>query len=244
LVASLGLFLLAHVLFFSLYYPNRYVQRSVPLVFALAAGLAIGILLEAVARRVRPSRRRLAVCVLTTLLGMAVAAYPVPPYRRWRPDFHPAVTAYLQEQPKSILVAGVPSETDSVPMFSRRRVVASRLHAVPYHVGYYGELSERIHDLIEAYYAESLSEVLDFAARYGVDVFLVNRAAFDKRTFAATWYPGTAWEPYTSAIADRLDRRESFVLLEYARRCAVVDDGAVAAVPTTCLWSSGGGLNR
>jgi hypothetical protein len=92
-------------------------------------------------------------------------------------------------------------------------------------------------DLIEAYYAESTAPIAEFVGRYGVDVLLVNRAAFDRATFKRGWTGSTdgTWEPFTPAISRKLERSSRFALLELASRCAVVEDGTVAVVPTGCL---------
>ena len=127
----------------------------------------------------------------------------------------------------------MPVDSDSVPALTGRRVLASREHALAYHLGYYDELRRRIDDLIGAYYAESPRQAAELAARHGVDLFLVNRAAFDHSTFAGTW--AIEFEPFVSRISERLRRERRFALLELADRCSVVDDGEVAVVPVTCL---------
>jgi hypothetical protein len=236
LAASFGLFFLAHLLLFRLHLPDRYVKWSLPLALAVAAGLALGILIEATAGRVAPYRRRLVAGGLGIGLAIALAVYPADYDGGFVHDHRPAVTAYLRAQPKAILVAGVSADTDSVPTFAHRRILVSRKYAIAYHLGYYGELRQRMEALIDAYYAESPSEIADFAAHYGVDLFLVNRAAFRSATAGDAWgFPYAAWEPFTSAISSKLQRSKRFALLELARRCAAVDDGEVAVVPTACL---------
>ena len=238
LAASLALFVLAHLLLFRLYLPARYVQASVPLVLAVAAGLALGIVVEEIAARVAPSRRGVLAGGLALALAVGLALYPADYDGLFVRDPHPAVTAYLRAQPEDVLVAGVPTEADSVPALAGRRVHVAREYALPYHLGYYGQVRRRIVDLIEGYYAESPRRAADFAARYGVHLFLVNRAAFDRGTFADAW--AGEFEPFTSAISLKLKRQNRFALLELARRCAVVDDGAVAVVPTACLTQATG----
>jgi hypothetical protein len=238
LAASLALFFLAHLLLFRLYLPARYVQASLPLVLAVAAGLALGIVVEEIAARAAPSRRGVLAGGLALTLAVGLALYPADYDGLFVRDPHPAVTAYLRAQPKDVLVAGVPTEADSVPALAGRRVLVAREYALPYHLGYYGQLRRRIVDLIEGYYAESPRRAADFAARYGVDLFVVNRAAFDRETFADVW--AGEFEPFTSAISLKLKRQNRFALLELAHRCAVVDDGAVAVVPTACLTQATG----
>jgi hypothetical protein len=55
---------------------------------------------------------------------------------KFRSDPNPAITTYLRDRPKDILVAGGRKETDSIPIFSKRRVVASREFGLPFHLTY------------------------------------------------------------------------------------------------------------
>jgi hypothetical protein len=68
--------------------------------------------------------------------------------------------------------------------------------------------------------------------RYGVDFFLVDDAAFNALTFRRVW---GRFEPFTSAVAARLDRQRRYALQDLVRRCTAVRDGKVALVPATCL---------
>lgn len=241
LAASFGLFFAAHVLLFGLYLPARFVQWTLPLVLSVAAGLGLGVLIEEIATRAPgsgPFTTKLA-WSLTVGLALSLALYPAHYDGNWVRDRHPTITEYLSNQPKDVLVAGAPTEADSVPAFAERRVLVAREYALPYQMGYYGELQRRTRDLIEAYYAESPRRVAEIADHYGVDLFLVNRAAFDRGTFADAW--AGEFEPFTSQIEGEIEGRPRrggrFALLELARRCAVVDDGEVAVVPAMCLRS-------
>jgi hypothetical protein len=270
-VGCLGLFMLAHLLLFRLYYPGRYPKGVLPLVVAVAAGLVLGILITVISRWVSsclttlaPGRRdirrrpfapeadrgaavarccgglrgeRLIASGLSLALGAWLAAYPAINQGLFRNDEHPIVTSYLRALPKDVVVASLPRDSNGVPIFARRTVLASHQFALALHQGYYAEIRQRIDDLIEAYYADSLPDIVDFAIRYDVDVFLVNRAAFRESTFADAW-TGEAngrWEPFTPVAARKLKGQERFALLDVTRRCASVDDRVVAAVTTDCL---------
>src|SRR5919198_229687 len=216
LLASFALFFVAHQVLFHLHYPNRFVRASLPLVVAVAAGLSLGILIEAisarVAARLRPRLRsaagsRTAVAVgLALALGVALILAPAASEGNFRHDRYPLMSQYLRGLPEDTLVAGAPGDLDSVPTFARRRVLASHESALAFHEGYYGEIRRRINDLIEAYYAASPDDVAEFARRYGVDVFLVNRTGFGQRTFPFAWtgLSNGRWEPYTSAVSRKL----------------------------------------
>jgi hypothetical protein len=52
MLSSFALFFLAHLVLFHLYYPDRYVRTSLPLIVAVAAGLVLATLIEVVGRAV------------------------------------------------------------------------------------------------------------------------------------------------------------------------------------------------
>jgi hypothetical protein len=68
-----------------------------------------------------------------------------------------------------------------------RTVLASREHALAFHLGFYNQIRQRLLDQIEAYYADSPAEVAEFVERYGIDLLVVNRFA---TTGATTLAPG------------------------------------------------------
>lgn len=234
-LVSFGLFLAAHPLFLRLYLPSRYVKTTLPLILAVAAGLGLALGLESLAARLAPRHRDGVARVAALALGVGLALYPAPGAGHFHPDERPALTAFLRSQPSDLLVAGVPEETDDVPSFAARSVLVAREYALPFHLGYYGELRRRTLELIEAYYAESPTPIAEFAARRGVGMFLVNREAFDPNRFQRAWNVARGERTFSPAIRAHFERQRRFALLELAERCATFDDGQVAAVPTTCL---------
>jgi hypothetical protein len=244
LVASLALFFLAHALLFQLYLPSRYVKWSVPLVLAVAGGLTLGILIESIAAR---SRRRLLAPGLALAFAACLVVYPGDYHAQFMRDRHPAITAYLRDQPKDVVVAGAPLDVDSVPAFAGRSVVVSRDHALAFHLGYYEQMRTRAHDLLEAYFAESPGEVADFAAAYGVDLFLVNEAAFHPTMVARVWSIRRItpeWEPFTSTVVQKLQGSRRFALRDLVDRCAVMREGPTAVVPAACVHEEARAISR
>lgn len=235
--ASLLLFLAAHALLFRLYLPARFVAWSVPLALAIAAGVGIVALLESAFGARSPGRSAewsgVAVGVTVVVLACGLAVYPARFDGNFVPDRTPAITAYLRELPPDALVVGVPTEADSVPAFSGRRVLINREYALAYHLGYYREVERRARDVIEAYYAESPAPLFELISKYGVTVFLVNRAAFDPSTAADAWAGNFA--PYTGDVLRRVESRRRFALEDAVRRCGVLTEGDVTVVPAACL---------
>lgn len=231
--ASLLLWLLAHAVLFRLYLPARFVAWTVPLALALAAGIGIGALLARLGEAVGGAVGRVLPGLVALALAGGLASYPAAFAGNFVEDATPAITAYLRTLPADALVVGVPTEADSVPAFAARRVLANREYALPYHVGYAREVDRRLRDQIAAYYADAPGPLLDLASRYGVTVFLVNRAAFDPATVGDAW--AGSFEPYGSLVRERVDRGRRFALLDAVRRCGVVTERDVTAVPVACL---------
>jgi hypothetical protein len=235
LFVSLGLFLLAHALLFKLYLPSRFVKTSVPLVLAVCAGLALGLLIQAASARIAGRRSQALSLVLAAGIGVAVIHYPTNGSAAFVRDPNPDITAYLLKQPKDTLVAGATRDTDVVPAFARRSVVTSREFLNPYHLGFYLPMRSRTQDLVDAYYGRSRQEVLTFIGQYGVDVFLVNRDAYRAATALEPWHK--QFEPFSSRIESKFRSTARFWLLDAGKDCDVANDGQVMAVPSTCLLS-------
>ena len=228
LAASSMLFLAAHLLLFRLYLPSRFVAWTVPLALAIAVGVGLAAAYDWVAG----VHSRLA-GLLAVLSAIGLAFYPALYDGNFVRDPTPSITAYLSTLPPDTLVAGVPTEADSVPAFAGRPVLTNREYALAYHQGYYDAVRQRTLDLIDAYYAESPRQVAEFAARYGVDIFLVNRLAFGPDTAADAW--AGSFEPYTSLVLGHLRRNGRYALLDAARRCGVLTEGEVTVVPARCF---------
>jgi len=173
------------------------------------------------------------VAVVIMLLAGGLALYPARFDGNFVIDRTPAITAYLRTLPADTLVVGVPTETDSVPAFSGRRVLTNREYALAYHVGFYDTVQERTRAVIDAYYSDSPRLLTELAERYGVDIFLVNRAAFEQATVMDAW--AGSFEPYTSAVSGRVGRGRRFALLDAVRRCGVLTEGEITVVRADCI---------
>jgi hypothetical protein len=233
LLAGLGLYVLAHRLLFLLYYPNRYVHHTMPLVFSIAAALGISIALAMLADRLPVKLRPPATQGLILVLALGLLCYPARYDGYFQRDPHPVLTAYFRAQPSDILIAAVPSEGDSIATFAYRSVLANREHLVPLHKTYYRQVKARMEAFIAAYYSSRESEVAAFMRRYGVDYIVVNQAAYDPDDLDEAW--GRRFQPFTRQVRARLARSESYALEQVAQRCAEVREGNLTVVSATCF---------
>ena len=230
IVASLALFLAAHALLFRLYLPARFVAWTVPLALSICAGVGIAALLQSTLGSLGRGR---AVTAVVLLLAGGLALYPARFDGNFVTDRTPEITAYLRTLPPDALVVGAPVEADSVPAFSGRRVLVNREYALAYHLGFYRQVEQRASDAIAAYYAESPRELQELASRYGLTVFLVNRAAFEPATAADAW--AGSFAPYTAEVVRRVEGGRRFALEDAARRCGALTEQDVTVVPAACL---------
>jgi hypothetical protein len=233
LSASLGLFLLAHLVLFRLYLPSRYVKTSVPLALAVASGLVLGLLVGALWARAGARRGPILAALLCLGLGLALAVYPISRASTFVEDPNRRVTAFLLQQPADTLVAGASVDTDSLPVLARRRVLTSREFLNPYHLGFYLPLRAVTEDLVDAYYARSRDEFATFAQRYGVDYMLVNRTAYTESTALEPWFE--KFEPFRSRIEAQFRHTRRFWLRDASRSCGTVVDREVTLSSTDCL---------
>ena len=247
-LASLVMFGLAHALLFRLHLPSRYTKHSLVIVLALAGGIALTALVEAVYRWAeqpasppRRRRQRLALGVTTLMIGILVC-YPVvlsfgaAPFPRtsYKVGGAPALYAFFAQQPKDSVIASLAEEADNLPTFAKRSVLVARKYAAPYHIGYYTHIHQRATELIRAQYSPELTEARRLIQREGVDFWLLDRGAF------TSWYLATnAWFPHTQPAASEAlaSLRQGSVpaLATLVQRCAVFEDNHFIVLEAQCL---------
>jgi hypothetical protein len=235
LAVSVALFFLAHLLVFRLHFPNRYVKTSLQIILACSAGLGLGLLIQLLVGRFAEQWRMIAAGGLTLAFATGLALYPAGYVTYFVRDEHPRISAYVRGLPKDTLIAGAPRGMHTLAAFGARPVFHSLEHALAFHLGYYDQMRERMNALVEAYYAESPQVVLDFADRYGVDLFVVDRRAYGLfGDWFWTYIPGSA-EPQGARVRELLRSDRSFVLQAAASRCPLLVDGDVALVSRPCV---------
>jgi hypothetical protein len=218
---SLVLFAAAHLLLFRLHLPSRYTTYTMPLAFMLVIGASTGEFLARVGpgweriweRALGRWRRRVGWGVLMALL--ATYAY-VQGHFIARVDTQVValepmdreMLAFVATLPKEATVAGHPMDMNNVPLLSRRKVLVNQELSMPYYLGYYMPVRQRLFDLFEAYYAGEWSEVESFVERYRVDGLVVRKAHFEAAQLNGMLY----WEPFNRFVKQRWKGDERFAL--------------------------------
>ena len=246
ILSSLAAFFAAHALLFRLHLPSRYTQHTLRIVMALAAGITLIAIGDALFRwaagRSRFPQRFLALG-FSVLLGVVLIAYPASLKRFPRTNYvvgkHPSLYHFISRQPKDILIASLAEEVNNLPAFSQRSVLVGREFAIPYHSGYYLQFRERVIDLIRAQYTPDRKELQHFIRKYGVDLWLLERDAFHPRYFALNkWMK--QFQPEADEAEKRLKRGVTPALADFAKRCSVMADKRFVVLDAGCIERSTG----
>ncbi|MGB3492378.1 MAG: hypothetical protein WBA57_06605 [Elainellaceae cyanobacterium] len=250
LVSSLVMFGAAHLLLFRLHLPSRYTQHSFRVVVTLAAAIAIGLLIDGALRwgLSEPARsqgiagiRAIAGLGITSALTLLVLAYPALtdqfPITAYQTGTATELYELLQAQPADTLIASLSDEADNLPSFTQRSVLAASEYAIPYHQGYYSEFRQRVSDLIRAQYSPDPAELAEVIERYGIDVWLLDRRAFEPK-----YVRDRPWiQPYdqeVSAALAVLNGEEQPVLAIAPRRCTLLRKQGLILLDAVCVVES------
>jgi hypothetical protein len=257
LLASLGLFLAAHALLFKLYLPSRYTQYSVRILTPLAAAIALTIILDGIFHawqqgvKFQLFGKPVSSLVITALIGFAIVSYPLfltingfrfPSTASYVVGEVPELYEFFLQQPKDTLIASLTPQADELPSFTKRSILTSREHSIPYHKGYYDRIRQRTADLIEAQYSPDLNQVQRFIQKYGVDFWLIDR----EQLFSPTVDPGhprffshnNFWLkqfPETAKVRTQLAQGITPALANMVQRCSVLEVKNLVVLQSSCI---------
>ena len=230
LLVVFGLWAVAHAFLFKFHLPGRYSQWVLFILEPIVAAIAISTLLDASERwrtKQLQTRPRMIQATKVSLYLFVIALIFYPHFGKGLPrDSYlegksPELYAYLRTQPKDVQVASL-TESDMIPTFAQRSILASAEYAIPYHQGYYRQIRERGHDLVRAQYSSRLDEVQEFIRKHHVDLWIVDRRAFQPGfPSRAFWFKDVA---PTADIEQHLLQGEEPLLARFVPRCKVWED--------------------
>ncbi|AFZ43601.1 hypothetical protein PCC7418_1406 [Halothece sp. PCC 7418] len=241
---SLGLFFLAHAILFTLYLPSRYTQHSIRIILAFAAAITITIIIDMLLHwgQNRSRSKQLwkppIVLSFVTMIAMAVLFYPSFldqfPDPNYKMGQEPQIYEFLNQQPKDTLVVSLGGEADNIPSFARRSVLISKELAIPYHLGYYLPLRDRVMATIKAHYSPDQKQVTAFVERYGVDFWLLERNAFTlKYIDDHRWMQ--QFQPVTNHARSQLENGIVPFLSTQIETCSVLETTGYFVLDSKCL---------
>ncbi len=244
LLVSFGFFFLAHALLFKLYLPSRYTEHGLRIVMAIAAGIALTVLLDAIfptrsrQSQSRPWQKQVLAVGLTVIISAFILLYPTLeaefPDVAYEVGGVPTLYEFFAQQPKDSLIASVSREADFIPTFSQRSVLVSKEYAIPLLVGYYQQIRQRVVDLLVAQYSTDLADVQEFIKKYGVDFWLLDRSAFTPGYLASdSWLQ--QYQPVATEALTTLQQGKIPVVETMMERCTVFQTEEVVVLAADCI---------
>lgn len=245
-IASLSMFVVAHLLLLKIHLPSRYTYHTLRFVLAIASAIVITILLDYALTWLRNKehfqlRDKIAIS-LVTIFAINVVIFPMIPhvfinwFQNWRVGESPAIYQYLVQQPKDIMVASLSNDANNIPAFAHRSILVSEEFAFPYHPYYHREIQQRAEDLIEAQYSIDRETLLSFIDRYEIDYLLLDKTAFTPEYLQTkNWLLYSSWQNTTKKALEQLKTKDNFVLPPIVKSCSVIATQKANLLDTKCI---------
>ncbi|MEM9566719.1 MAG: hypothetical protein AAF974_00285 [Cyanobacteria bacterium P01_E01_bin.34] len=252
---AMGLYFAAHLLLFTLYLPSRFSSHYLRIVFALAGGITICILLDALLHHAlvlidRQSSRQSTKAIMATTgraiaslflalsIAMITVGYPATisgfPVTYYAQANQFGLYEFLETQPKSSQIATLSNESSNIPALARRSVFVGKEFALPYQVGYYREISRRIRETMAAQYSSSPEVVRKFIEQNNVNLWLLDRQSFAADTIATnSWL--AQFQPTHQQVLASFQREEQPLIQQLASSCAVFSNNAHLVLSSDCI---------
>ena len=243
-IVSVGLFCAAHALWLKLFFPTRYTTHTGRMVLAIAAAITLTVLLDAVllkcqelasAHRWNPLFWRV---TLIGFIGALLVLFPNVssnfPATNYRISGEGQLYQFLQQQPQDSLIATLSDEANSIPTFAQRSVLIGKEYALPFHLGYYRQIRQRSLDLIEAQYSPDPAPVRQAIQAYGIDFWLLDRAAFTHEYLLdKSWLQ--SFQPAFGQALARLEQKPVLALAKLTKKCSVFENERLILLKASCL---------
>lgn len=240
LLVSFTLFFVAHALIFNLHLPNRYTEHTIRIVMAIALTLSVVLILHSLIRFLRRQHYAIAFIALT-MVGTALVLYPevVQGYSLRQINYvqgnFPNLYEFLKAQPRDSLLASLSDEVNNLPTFAQQSIlVGGQGYALPYHKGYFEDVTRRSEALIQAQYSPDLEDVKAFIREFGVDFWLLERDAFERE-----YVKQDAWlkqyPPLDQKVLDALKQGNSPALASLEESCSLLQERRLTLIDAQCL---------
>ncbi|WP_348253937.1 hypothetical protein [Leptolyngbya sp. AS-A5] len=239
---SLGLYGAAHLLLLRLFFPTRYTAHSFRIVLAIAAGITLTVLADTTLRACESlaiRQRWIALGArlsLISAIGIVLVFYPQ--FSRGFPSTNFRVGnaplyQFLQTQPKDTLIATLSDEANNISTFAQRSVLFSREHSLPFHLGYYRQIRQRIIDVLQAQYSSDLTLAKQAIERYNIKFWLIEQSAFTPEYLTrADWLE--SFQPAYSIALTNLQQGKTPALSQLTR-CSVFTTPEFTLLDTACI---------
>lgn len=244
-LASLGLFLLAHLLFPTLYLPSRYTFYSLRVVLAIASGIVLAMVCGWSWRwfttHTPLNLRQKFIAGVGILFAIAVVVVPaIPPLflscHSWVIGAHPSLYQFLANQPKSIRIASLSPEADNLPAFAQRSVLTGQEFALAYHPRFYQVIQQRTADLIRAQYSPHRNDLTTIIQRDSIDFWLLDRPFANPHYLQnQDWLIHSSFQATTQAAIAQLQAGTRPAIAQSLNNCTAWADEELLLLDAKCV---------
>jgi hypothetical protein len=204
----------------------------------LAAGLVFVLIVDAILKNFT-KRLKIMSGLTVTILTVLLLFYPNLFWKKFPRTgsimaAQPEVYQFFREQPKDIMIASLAKEASNIPTFSHRSVLVSEEHALPYHLGYYGQIKQRAIDLIDAQYSSDLKLVKNFISKYNISFFLLDENAFGEKYLEKNfWFK--QWKMVSQKIKMQLAQGKVPALKKIITLCKDFENQDFIIIDSKCV---------
>jgi len=252
-VASVGLFGLAHLILLKLHFPNRYIYHTWRFVLSIAAAIVLVALLERFWQwwsdrraQARSQHTPLSLWDKTRagLVGLALLTVLVVPlylpilrsFQIWIVGKAPALYEYLAQQPKDIQIASLAPDANNIPAFAQRSLLVGRELTLPHHIRYYAEIRKRAEAVVEAQYSPDPAVLQRVIDTYGIDYWLLDADAFDPAYLTRQdWLYYSSFRGTVEAAIAHLEAGETAAIVQKIPTCTVLNTADLVLLDAPCL---------
>jgi hypothetical protein len=239
--SSLMLYAASVVFAFRLYSPERYYRYGghvvIVAILLSAAGLLLPRLRYALRQPVRNFGAALVILSIWSIWGTGIPTR-APMAMTMRSVHREPLWDFLKTLPHDVRIASFMTDGDGIPLFGQRATNGGYETMQPWLTKSWARQRERAQDTLRALYATNRADVLDYAEKYGITHFFLNRARY-RHDFVSK---AKTFEPMTSFARELLSDRklEDLVLAEPPQQAIVFEMGRFVLIDVKKLAEAWG----
>ncbi|MCC6547887.1 glycosyltransferase family 2 protein [Candidatus Sumerlaeota bacterium] len=227
---SYALYVIAEIVHFKLYIPERYIRFSSVLTSCILTGLGVS---AAIALFRTPVQKTIAL-ILLCFWGAADSKQPSVDFMNQVhynvADYAPLLHYLEENTPKDTIIAADPFFSDAISIYSRRVVLLKYELCHPWYRDYRHQMEERAHDYYAAVYATNLDAIRALRDKYGVKYMLFEANLYSKGNVGID---RLFYEPIRSEIRYKYQRDldKDFIMKRLAEKLTIYEFGRYQLVP-------------
>jgi len=237
LIASILLYILAWLMLFYLYVPERYLQFSMPVLYTFLLAGILNVLLDLIENSKLTARLKTGLLIAPFLFCILIFS------KVWdqnlmlpQPDMLP-VFEYLKQTPKNTMIATTPGLASDIPFYAKRSVILSQEGYIPFHQAYFQIMKKRLKDFLIAYYSKDPETVIRFIQQYKIDYIMVNRQDYlpERLRLLHKKYYHSFPKSFYRQLLQNDNGSQTFILSHPQPSCQVVHSGHYILLPTKAI---------